>query len=197
MERRAIWAASDLEVRQQDKRPVIAGRFPYNEWAVLSDRGTVRKEEITPGAFDFTLSNPLAEVNLLFGHSFDKPLASRQSGTLELKDGAKFLEFFATIPEGAERASHVTDALALIGSGLATGISPGFRVPPKDVVPDAEKLVPEPGNEGVMIRQLAKLVLYELSIVTRPAYPGTETELRAMQSTAIASDTLTKRVMLP
>jgi len=177
---RMIWEADGLEVRQLDKRPVIAGRFPYNELAVLSDRGTVRKEQVMPGAFDFTLSNPLAEINLLFGHSFDKPLASRQSGTLELQDTDKHLEFVATIPEGAERASHVTDALALIGSGLATGISPGFRVPPKDVVPDAEKLMPEPGNEGVMIRQLAHLVLYELSIVTRPAYPTTSAELRNM-----------------
>lgn len=194
MECRAVWAASDLEVRQQGKRPVIAGRFPYNEWAVLSDRGTVRKEEILPGAFDFTLSDPLAEVNLLFGHSFDRPLASRRSGTLELQDTERFLEFFATIPEGAERATHVTDALAMIGSGLATGISPGFRVPPKDVVPDAEKLVPEQGNPGVMIRQLAKLVLYELSIVTRPAYPGTGAELRAVQDIAQMP---CKKVLLP
>ena len=90
-------------------------------------------------------------MNLLFGHSFDKPLASRQSGTLELKDGANFLEFFATIPEGAERASHVVDALALIGSGLATGISPGFRVPPKDVVPDAI-LEERPRDENKPVR---------------------------------------------
>ncbi len=154
MECRAIWAVSDLEVRQLDKRPVISGRFPYNTWAVHSDRGTVRKEEIMKGAFDFTLSNPLAEINLLFGHSFDKPLASRQSGSLTLTDTESFLEFVATIPEGAERASHVVDALAMLGSGLVKGVSPGFRVPPKNVVPDAEKLVPEPNNPSVMIRQL-------------------------------------------
>ena len=180
METRMIWEADGLEVRQQNKRPMIVGSFQYSTLAVLSDRGTVRKESILPGAFDFTLSNPLAEINLLFGHSFDKPLASRQSGTLELQDSEKYLEFFATIPEGAERASHVVDALALIGSGLATGISPGFRVPPKEIVAGAEKLVPEPGNPSVMIRQLAALVLYELSIVTRPAYPTTNAELRNM-----------------
>ena len=176
---------------------MIAGRFPYKQWAVLSDRGTVRKEEIMPGAFDFTLSDPLSEVNLLFGHSFDKPLASRQSGTLELKDSDKFLEFFATIPEGAERASHVVDALALIGSGLAKGISPGFRLPPKNVVLGAEKLVKEPGNPSVMIRQLTALVLYELSIVTRPAYPGTDAELRKQFSTQLAARENVAKVILP
>jgi HK97 family phage prohead protease len=177
---RMIWPTSDLEVRQLGNRPIIAGKFPYNSLAVLSDRGTVRKEQIMPGAFSFALGDPKREINLLSGHSFDRPLASRSSGTLELKDTERFLEFVATIPPGAERATHVVDALAMIGSGLARGISPGFRVPPADVVPGAERLVPEPGNPGVMIRQLFALLLFELSIVTRPAYPDTEAELRAM-----------------
>ncbi|ASP22055.1 Caudovirus prohead serine protease [Antarctobacter heliothermus] len=195
MESRAVWAASGLEVRQQGQRPAIVGSFPYNTWAVLSDRGTVRKEEILPGAFDFTLSDPDAEVNLLFGHSFDRPLASRSGGSLELQDSDKALTFRATIPEGAERVSHVADALAMIAAGLATGISPGFRVPPKDVVPDAEKLTPEPGNPGVMIRQLAALVLYELSIVTRPAYPATSAELRKMPCNRLHAPQ--RKVLLP
>ncbi|WP_323783424.1 HK97 family phage prohead protease [Thalassovita sp.] len=194
---RLIWPASDLEVRQQGKRPIIAGRFPYNSLAVLSDRGTVRKESIMPGAFSYTLDDPDREVNLLFGHSFDRPLASRSSGTLELKDSERFLEFVATIPEGADRASHVVDALAMIGSGLATGISPGFRVPPSDVVPGAEKLVPEPGNPAVKIRQLWALLLFELSIVTRPAYGDSEAELRALSRDALAHVARPERIILP
>ena len=181
---RMIYLTSDLEVRQLGSQPVISGKFPYGSMAVLSDRGTVRKEQIMPGAFDFTLSNPLAQVNLLFGHSFDKPLASRSSGTLKLEDTAEFLKFTATIPPGAERASHIVDALAMIGSGLATGISPGFRVPPKSAVADAERLVPEEGNPGVMIRELWHLNLFELSIVTRPAYSDATAELRAWQAYA-------------
>lgn len=196
---RMIWPASDLEVRQQGNRPIIAGRFPYNSLAVLSDRGTVRKEQIMPGAFSYALGDPKREINLLFGHSFDRPLASRSSGTLELRDTELFLEFVATIPPGAERASHIVDALAMIGSGLARGISPGFRVPPSDVVPGAEKLVPEPGNPGVMIRQLFSLLLFELSIVTRPAYPDSEAELRALSQEALAHVTHSRpeRIVLP
>ncbi|MCD9146731.1 HK97 family phage prohead protease [Pseudophaeobacter flagellatus] len=180
MESRATWVAQSLEVRQQGGRPTIVGRFPYQALAVIADRGTIRKERIMPGAFDFTLQDDTREVNLLVGHSFDKPLASKKAGSLEFNDTEEFLEFSAIIPEGAERASHVTDALAMLGAGLIKGVSPGFRVPPKDVVPDAEKLVPEPGNPGVMIRQLGALLLYELSLVTRPAYEASEAELRAM-----------------
>lgn len=136
-------------------------------------------------------------MNLLFGHSFDRPLASRSSGTLELKDTERFLESVATIPEGTDRASHVVDALALIGSRLARGISPGFRVPPSDVVSGAEKLVPEPGNPAVKIRQLWALLLFELSIVTRPAYQDSEAELRALSKEALSRVTRRDRVILP
>ena len=181
METRMIWEADTLEVRQKDRRPIIAGRFKYNALAVLSDRGTVRKETIKPGAFSYALDDPKREINLLFGHSFDKPLASKQAGTLTFNDAENWLEFIATIPEGAERATHITDVLYMIGAGLVRGVSPGFKVPPKDVVPGAETLVPEPGNPSVMIRTLSQLILYELSLVTRPAYPDTDAELRTMQ----------------
>lgn len=195
MESRAIWAASDLEVRRKGGRPKIVGRFPYNTWAVLSDRGTVRKEEIEPGAFDFTLQDVTREINLLFGHSFDKPLASRKAGSLVLKDTPEALTFEATISPELETVSHVRDALSMVGAGLVTGVSPGFRVPPKDVVPDAERLEPEPGNPGVMIRKLSALVLYELSLVTRPAYEQSQAELRALDRANICIKP--QRIILP
>lgn len=183
METRAIWPAAGLEVRSEGKSPVIRGRFPYGELAVLADRGKVRKERILPGAFDFTLNDPSLEVNLLFGHDFNMPLASRQAGSLVLKSDDTALSFIAMIAAELLDVSHVRDALALLGAGLVTGISPGFRVPPKETVPDNERLDPEPGNPGVFIRTLLALVLYELSLVTRPAYAASQAELRALQST--------------
>ena len=46
------------------------------------------------------------------------------------------------------------------------------------MVPDAERLIPEPGNPGVSIREINQAVLYELSIVSRPAYASTKLDLR-------------------
>lgn len=180
-----LWPAiplGGLEVRQKNKQPVIAGRFPYNALAVLADRGTVRKETIKPKAFDYAIKDPERDIHLLVGHSFDRPVASKLSGSLQFNDTEDFLEFIAQIPEGAERATHITDLLVMLGSGLIKGISPGFRVPPKDVVPNAESLIPEPGNPGVMIRVLAQLLLYELSFVTRPAYEASQAELRSLRN---------------
>lgn len=193
-----LWPAipvSGLEVRAQNKRPTIVGRFPYKALAVLSDRGTVRKETIEPGAFSFAINAPERDVHLLVGHSFDKPVASKKSGNLEFNDTEEFLEFIATIPEGAERATHITDLLIMLGAGLIKGISPGFRVPPKEVVPGAEKLIPEPGNPGVMIRQLFQLLLFELSLVTRPAYEESQAELRSMRN--LETRSRQRRLILP
>jgi len=187
IETRSIWPVQGLEVRQKGGRPTIVGRFPYNALATLADRGRVRKETIAPGAFSYDLEeNPLSDISLLFGHSFDKPLASRRSGSLTFKDTKDFLEFVAVIPEGAERASHIVDALAMLDAGLVQGVSPGFRVPPPDVVPDAEELVPEPGNPSVFIRTLKKLRLFELSLVTRPAYEDSSAELRAFDKARLS-----------
>ena len=60
-----------------------------------------------------------------------------------------------------------------------TGLSPGFVVPPKDVVPNAEAVLPEAGNPGVGIRVIRAAVLREFSIVTSPAYEDAAVTLRA------------------
>lgn len=184
MEQRAIYPAAGLEVRQEGKRPTIVGQFPYGALAVLADRGKVRKERIMPGAFDFALDDDDREINLLLGHDFSKPLASKKQGSLIFKDTDKALTFTAPIEPDLLDVSHVRDALAMLGAGLIAGISPGFRVPPKDVVPDAERLEPEEGNPGVFIRMLFALLLYEISLVTRPAYEASGAELRAMEQAA-------------
>ena len=74
-----------LEVRREPDGSVkLAGRFPYGKTAVLSDggrRGRPRKERFAPRAFQFRVDDPEAEIHLLSGHSFDKPLP-RNSGAV-------------------------------------------------------------------------------------------------------------------
>ena len=73
----------------------------------------------------------------------------------------------------------MTDIEKSIAGGLSTGLSPGFVVPPRTVVPDAERLLPEPGNPGVQIRQIDHAVLREFSVVTSAVYEDAFVELRA------------------
>lgn len=181
---RAVWPGAGLELRKEGRSPVIRGRLPYGDLAVISDRGKVRKERVLKGAWDYTLSDPDLEVSLLYGHDFNMPLASRKAGSLVLTDTDEALTFAATIAPDLQDVTHIRDALALLAAGLVTGISPGFRVPPKETVPNNERLDPEPANPGVFIRTLLALVLYELSLVTRPAYAASQAELRALHNAA-------------
>lgn len=189
-----FWAASDggLELRAEgDGSARLSGQFPYGKRAILSDGGRTgrpRKEVIAPGAFRFAVEAEDMEVHLLSGHSFDKPLASKLTGSLHLRDTDDALSFTATIPATVAATSHGRDALALIQSGLAVGISPGFRMPPERAVPrveaetiEEEPVRPERGEHGAIVRTVRHAILAELSVVTRPAYPEAQVEARCWQ----------------
>ncbi|MEQ9258137.1 MAG: HK97 family phage prohead protease, partial [Roseovarius sp.] len=155
--------------------------FPYNSRAVLSDGGRTgrpRKEQFASGAFRYSVENN-QEVHLLVGHSFDRPLASRGAGTLELTDTDEALMFAADIAPELEEVGYVRDVLAGLAAGLIVGISPGFRIPPERTVPNAETVEEEPPEEGeALIRTIHEAILFELSLVTRPAYSDTQVEAR-------------------
>ena len=181
LETRAIFPVEDLEIRQGESGRSLRGRFPYGSRATVRDRGRVRKETFGPRAFRFAVEDGEREVHLLSGHSYDRPLATKRGGTLKLEDRDDALIFEAMLPEEAQQPSWMRDTILALQGGLVGGISPGFRVPPASAVPDAERLIPEPGNPGVQIRQINQAVLHELSLVTRPAYPETDVDLRAEQ----------------
>jgi HK97 family phage prohead protease len=185
-----LWGAiesSGIEIRAKGGSRIVSGSFPYNSRATLSDggkRGRPRKEQFAPGAFKFSVDENI-EVHILVGHSFDKPLASRGAGTLILEDTADALNFEATITPEIVNTSHGQDALAMLSAGLIAGISPGFRIPPERTVPNAESIEEEdPGEGTAIIRTINDAILYELSLVTRPAYPETQVEARNWQPTA-------------
>lgn len=178
--------SGELELRRAGGSTRLRGTFPYGKAAVLSDGGRTgrpRKEIIEPEAFGFRVNDPAEDIHLLVGHSYDAPLASKATGTLELKDSPAALSFDATISPEMSAVSWVRDILAAIVAGLAIGLSPGFRIPPKRAVPDAEAIEEEEfdedaGMHGAIIRHVKQALLYELSIVTRPAYQEAQVEMR-------------------
>jgi uncharacterized protein len=178
-----------LELRRAaDGSSTLTGRFPYGAVAVLSDggrNGRPRKESFASRAFAYRVEDETAEVHLLVGHDFAKPLASRGAGTLRLVDSDQALTFSATILPTIAETSHGRDALALLSAGLAVGLSPGFRMPPARAVPpeqaeriEEEPMRPERGEQGALIRTILQALLFELSIVTRPAYDEATVEAR-------------------
>jgi len=184
-----LWGVTGggLELRRAGDGSVqLSGRFPYGKPAVLSDGGRTgrpKKEVIAPGAFSYRVEMPTEDIHLLVGHSYDHPLASKATNTLSLRDTAAALLFTAVITREMQQVSWVADILTAIAAGLAVGISPGFRIPPERAVPDAEEIEeeddnPENGEHRAIIRTIKSALLYELSVVTRPAYPEAQVELR-------------------
>jgi HK97 family phage prohead protease len=149
--------AGGLEVRADDDGTVrISGRFPYAAEAQLAPG---RFERFEPGAFEFR-----EDVFLLAQHTWDRPLASTAAGSLELRSEPDALSFTATLPAEVAGTSHARDAISLVRSGLASGLSPGFKV-----APNGERV--ERRSDG-LLRSISRAQLAELSIVTRAAYPA-------------------------
>ena len=170
----------DLEIRQIGGARSIVGTFNYNSMGTTADRGRVRKESFASRAFRFAIDQePTRKIDLLVGHDFGKPIASRQSGSLRITDSAEAVRFEATLPDEALTPSWVLDVEKAIANKTMVGLSPGFRVPPVSAVPNAERLIAEPGNPGVQIRVINDAVLREFSIVTAGIYDDAAVELRA------------------
>ena len=176
----------NLEIRQFGGARSIVGTFNYGTAGTVADRGRVRKESFASRAFAFAIDQePTRKLDLLVGHDFGKPIASRQAGSLKITDSADAVRFEATLPDEALTPSWVLDVEKAIANGTMVGLSPGFRVPPVSVVPNAERLIPEPGNPGVQIRQISDAVLREFSIVTAGIYDDAMVELRAEDLAAV------------
>lgn len=177
-----------LELRKRASGAMaLHGRFPYNKRAVLSDGGRTgrpKKEVIASRAFAYRVNDPKADIHFLVGHSYDRPLASRKAGTLVLSDSDDALTFDATITEDMLETSYVQDFLRAFFAGLMLGLSPGFRIPPKRAVENAESVEneghdPANGAHNAIIRTVQHALLYELSAVTVPAYDEAQIESRS------------------
>ena len=172
-----IFEASKLEIRRSGGMRILSGRFNYGSTATVRDRGRVRKERFEPRAFRFAIEDETRQLDILVGHDFGKPIASRKAGTLEIADGDDAVNFEARLPD--DPPSWAVDMEKSIAAGLMVGLSPGFVVPPASVVPDAERFEAEAGNPAVQIRVIREAVLREFSVVTAAAYQDATVDLRA------------------
>ncbi|MEO1318346.1 MAG: HK97 family phage prohead protease [Pseudomonadota bacterium] len=148
-----------------DGGAALSGRFPYG---VETELAAGKREVFAPHALEVR-----GAIYLLVQHRIETPLASTVAGSLTVRNEPDALTFEAAISREVAETSHGRDALALIRSGLAVGLSPGFRV--------------EPGGERIerrgdhVLRTVTSALLAELSIVTRPAYDTAAVEARSWQ----------------
>jgi HK97 family phage prohead protease len=122
------------------------------------------KETIAPGAFTRCLAaNP--DLLLLRDHDNSILLARTRSKTLTVEQDSIGLKFNASLPS----TTQASDLIALIERGDIDGCSFSFIANKDDWKTD---------QVGNTVRTLIDVELFEVSVVSEPAYPDTSVSLR-------------------
>lgn len=163
-----LWGTSlgALELRSEGGATRLRATFPYGAETELAPG---RHEVVAPRAFGARIEAG-EDIHLLSGHDFNKPLASRAAGTLQITDSDDALRIEATIDASTTWAR---DFLAAHASGLIRGLSPGFQV-----ATGGERI--ERRAKG-LLRTVTAASLFEVSAVTRPAYSAAQIEARSWE----------------
>ncbi len=123
------------------------------------------KEIIRPGAFTRSLSGG-ADVRALVDHESGKVLGRTKSGTLRLAEDRRGLRIDCDPPD----CSYANDLIASMRRGDIDSMSFGFYT--------KRDLWRQEGD--TMVRELLEVDLFDVSVVTFPAYPATEAALRSL-----------------
>lgn len=116
------------------------------------------REKIAPGAFKRSIKNP--NVMALIDHMPNKLLGSSATGRVTVSEDRRGLATEIT----PVMTSYARDLEALLDAGEKTKMSFGFRT-----VQDKWEKV-----DGEDIRTLLEVDVFDVSVVTNPAYPATD-----------------------
>ena len=123
-------------------------------------------EIVRPGAFTKTLQE--ADVRALVNHNVDYVLGRTSAGTLKLTQDARGLAIENTPPD----TQWARDLMLSMRRGDINQMSFGFRTVKDRFTEDRE-------NQTVL-RELLEVELFDVSIVTFPAYPTTSAVVRSI-----------------
>lgn len=138
-------------------------------------------EAIHPNAFDEALKT--SNVRALINHDPSKLLGTTDAGTLKLGVDPTGLEFRVELPD----TSYANDLRELVGRGDVTGMSFGFT--PGESTRTA-------AADGRQLRTWTSVGrLLDVSVVTYPAYEGTDVALRMLTLGPPALDRRTQLVL--
>jgi len=151
-----------VEPEGDDAAPVIEGYAAV--FNVLSEDLGGFREKIAPGAFANTIKT--ADVRALVNHDPNLLLARNKSGTLKLSEDEIGLLDTITPPDTQVGRDTVTS----MRRGDLTGQSFAFRT-----ITDSWAM-----EDGGEVRTLEEVELFDVSVVTYPAYPDTSVAVRSL-----------------
>ena len=176
---RRTFNITDVQTRNgEDGQPQMISGYaavfnsPTELWEGLN-------EVIMPGAFNRTLTS--SDVRCLFDHDWSKVLGRTKSGTLRLEEDDRGLRFEVDLPN----TSIANDLKESMSRGDITQCSFGF-------IPTEETW---DYNTDPVLRTVHEVDLFEVSIVSLPAYEDAEASLvRSKQD--IQEDIATRRKLI-
>ena len=140
------------------------------------------KEIISANAFDET---DMTDTKALFNHSYDFPLASIDSNTLVLDVDEKGIRYTFEMPN----TSYGNDLLELMSRGIIYKSSFAFTV-------DSGNTRFYKDDDGKTVRSINKIEkLYDVSIVTEPAYEDTSVAIKRYKQYIEEQEELKKPVI--
>jgi HK97 family phage prohead protease len=122
-------------------------------------------EYVAPGAFKRSLQSR-NEVKLLWNHDAGEPLASLRGGTMQLVEDERGLKVTAQLPN----TSRGRDIAELLRTNVIDSMSFGFNV------------IKDSWSRDGQTRTLESVRLFEVSIVSFPAYESTTAQVRSQQT---------------
>ena len=167
---------STRDVTENNSRIVTGYAAVFNSRTLLWEG---LEEVISPSAFSKALSN--SDVRCLFYHDWGKVLGRTKSGTLRLEEDERGLKFEVELP-------NTTDANNLIESMSRGDIDQcSFGFIPTEETWDY--------NTDPVLRTVNEVELFEVSIVSLPAYEDTEATL-ARSKQEIQQDIAARKKMI-
>ena len=130
-------------------------------------------EYVKPGAFKRSLQSR-NRMMLLWNHDTSNPLASTRNGSLQMVEDARGLKVTATLPD----TTLGRDIAELVRTGVVDSMSFGFSVKRDSWSQDGQT------------RYLEDVSLYEVSLVSTPAYEATAGTVSVRSGDSISADTL-------
>lgn len=164
-------AVQELRAAGADNAPKVEGYAAT--FGAVADLGNFR-EVIKPGAFKRTLANN-DDIVLLFNHDANMLLGRKAAGTLQVEEDDKGLRFSCTLPD----TSTARDVYANLKAGNLRACSFGFYVN------DEEGEEWTRTADGMPLRTLKDVSLFDVSVVVNPAYPGTSANARNVVAASV------------
>lgn len=188
--RRGFTLDSHVFTRAEDDSSDSLGTFDghaavFNQEALIGSLRWGFIEQVMPGAFDDVLND---DVRFLFNHD-GQPLARTTNGTLTLSQDAVGLRDIAQVA----RTTLGQDMVILLSRGDVNQQSFAFTI--KDQTWDTKSIATDEGSLEVDRRSIVKVErLYDTSIVTYPAYEGTDGGMRCYRGAGTAEIEATLRL---